>query len=273
MTILWGDTGKIVYGPLKKFTISANPYELLKTTTGTSTSTDIMNLPSAEPSSGDGLITYTLQQSDLPTMTPSPLSTKYTAYLIVSGKNSSGATVTLNYSLYKNGTAIVSNATQTGVVNNNFWTHSHYRFYDVNVGDTLKVTVWCATAGVTLDYVAVVVFPTRLELTKALIVKDLNITVNNPVLTKGTPGVLNNSNWLIYPASNTTFTIGGVGTSLNQITIGSLSIHAGLNGFSLGRINNGDSTQSTNTQSSATLHPAYSTNYFPTSISFREILR
>lgn len=265
MTIQWGDTGKVVVGPLKTFTVTTpTPYENLLGTP--------QSLGTVAPTGGAaGDISYTLQASDFPTISPSPYSTKYCAYFIVSGQNLSGASVTLTYNILKNGTNLFANQSTASVINNNYWTHSHYRFYDVSVGDTLEVQTWASATGVNLSYYAVFILPTRMELTKASIVKDFSLTPSSQTLTKGTPSPALTGAWYIYPTNATTdnLTLNAASTRTSI----AICINAALNGFSLGRIGNGDAALSSGIQSNSSNHPYYYKNYYPASVSFREILR
>lgn len=265
MTILYGDNGKVSVGNLKTFTINlATPLETLK-----AAGSEIA-LPATEPASGAaGTVSYTIQASDLPTITPSPFSVKYSAYLYLSGKNTSGSTVTISYSIYKNGTQIVGAQNQAGVTNNLFWTQSHYRFFDVQVGDVLEARVWCATTGAYLDYYALQVLPTRIEVTKSPIVQDVTFALVNPTLTLGTPVVAQTGNWNFYLMSNT----GAIAVGNSATTTFSVAcINSSTNGFS-GRLSNGDGTINTTLQTHATNHPSYFRNAYPSSISFREVSR
>lgn len=270
MTTLSGDTGKIAYGPLKTFNISlASPIN--ETLQGTP-----ITLGTSEPASGGtGVTSYTIQSSDLPTITPAPYSIKYCAYVVVSGRNTSGASVSVNYSIYKTpsgGTQaqVVAPTVQT-VANNLYWTETHYRFYDVQVGDILEVRNWASVAsGVTLDYCALVIYPTRIEITKSTMVRDLNYTMNSgAVLTLGTPNPAVGANWNVYLVNNQS--LSQVGNSVDmKFTVASINLSA--NGFS-GRQANGDATLSTGPQTHATNHPYYYKGAFPSKITFRELLK
>lgn len=263
MTILTGDTGLVSVGTLKTFNITmATPNETLLA------SGSEIALPTAEPAGGAaGSVQITVQASDLPTIDPTPYSTKSTAFLILSGKNTTAGALTISYSVYKNGVSVAT--TTQSVAANNFWTHTHYRFYDVVPGDILEGRVWCATAGLNLDYYALVVYPTRMDLTKSATVQDLNCTVVLPTLTKGTPGASVTGLWNIYPSNVTN---AGVGLQVFA-NFPSLCIRSDLNGFATGRPTNGDVQVSSNVAVHATNHPSFARNYYPSVISFREVSR
>lgn len=263
MTIQWGDTGKVVIGSLKTFNTTVTPNETLLGTA--------QSLGTTTPTGGaSGDISYTIQASDLPTITPKPISVKYSAYLIICGLNSSGASITLTYNVLKNGVSLASNQTQTAVTNANYWTHSHYRWYDVQVGDTIEAQTWASAAGVTLNYYAIVIYPTRMELTKCPVVKDLSMTLSSPAMTKGNPSGVGNGNFNVFPTTGGDF----LGLFATSNVIPSLSIASSTNGKSLGGLERGDRSTSTSTTLSSTFYPFnYQRSFYPSTVSFREILR
>lgn len=226
-------------------------------------------LPTSDP--GTNQVSITVSSSDLPTINPTPYSVKYAAYVVVSGKNATGAAVSVTYSCYKNGSA-VSGATgqiQSGIANNTFWTHTHYRYYDVVPGDVLEVRCWSNTAGVTLDYYSLILVPTRMELTKSLIVQDLSITLTSPQpYLKGAPGYQPAGSFNVYPTNSATQFAGMSGNFTQPVAI----ITNAANGY-MGRINNGDSTMSTGLATHATGHPQAGRNVYPSVITFREVWR
>lgn len=256
MTIL-GDTGKMAHGKLKTFTFTfPTPRETLS---GTPTA-----LPSSNP--GTPQVTMTIQQSDLPIITPEPLSTKYSAILYVAGKNTDAATQSVSYQVYKNGSAVAGATGSQSVTANTFWTHSHHRFFDVSVGDVLGASIWCPSVNVNFDYFALIVYPTRPLLGKSAINKDVSYGVTtSPSLSSGTPNVVSAQNPNIQP-TNTTLNL-----ALNSaLTFGSLTWHSSTNAFQLLYA---DSSITTAPDSHATNRPSYRRAMVPTSISFREVLR
>lgn len=262
--IQWGDTGRVVYSPLKTFNISlATPYENTLTTPqtlGTTTPTGA--------AAGD--ISYTIQQSDLPVISPNPLSVQYCAYLITSGLNATGSTVNLSFNVLKNGTSVITNQAQNNIANNNYWTHSHFRFPNVKVGDTIEAQTWSNIAGVTLNYYAVIIYPTSMQLTTATIVKELTYTMNgNPTLAKSTSHAATTASLLVYPSTNTS---ANIGASSGSLLFHAACINSSAVGYS-GRLQNGDAGTGTNTSTNTGYWPNYSQNAYPSQISFREILR
>lgn len=258
MTVQWGDTGRVAYGPLKTFNITlANPRETLN---GTPTA-----LPTTEPATSQ--ISFTIQSSDLPTISPAPISLKYAALLYASGKNTDAASQTVNWRVLKNSVSVATGS-QTGVASNQFWTHSYFQFFDVAVGDVLEIRLWSTSANVNYDYYAIALQPTRINLGKSYINKDVSYTnlVNHPALALGTPNV-----------QSTAFTGVNACSIANQPTNVSGSATFGAlswtSPYFAGRINNADQVTSVTTLTHATNHPQYQRNSIPSAISFREVLR
>lgn len=260
MTILWGDTGRVVTGPLKTFTITyATPRETLS---GTPTA-----LPSANPGSASAQASFTIASGDLPTYSFGPTSVQYTACVYIGGKNTDAATQTINYQCYKNG-ATVSGASGTqSVATNTFWTQSHFRFNGCVSGDTLAVSVWCSSANVNYDYVALIVYPSRVQLGKAYINKDVNYqTLSAPSLTQGNPSVALSNTPNLYPSNSASNNV-----SIAQgNNFGALSWNSTYGAFVA---NYGDGNVTSIGDSNATYRPYYRRNTLPTMITFREILR
>lgn len=264
MTILYGDTGLASVGTSKTFDISLAVNETLL-----APGSEIA-LPTAEPAGGAaGSVRILFQNSDLPTITPTPYGVKYTAILILAGKNTTAGALTISYSVYKNGVSVLGTTTQS-VPANQFWTHSHFRFYDVIPGvDTVEARVWCASAGLNLDYYSLVVYPTRIELTKDSVVQDLSFIGTNYTSTKGTPGGANNGSWNMYLTSSSSL----FPTLLtSNLSFPIVSINSNANGY-VGRVSNGDVTLSTTAAANATFRPNLAKNWYPTTISFREVSR
>lgn len=260
MTIQWGDTGRVATGALKNFNITlATPRETLN---GTPTA-----LPSTNPGSASAQAAFTVQTSDLPIISPSPISTLYTALVYIGGKNTDAASQTVNYQCYKNGVAVPGANGSQSVPSNNFWTQTHYRFPSVAVGDTLSVSVWSVSANVNFDYIAFIVLPNQMNLGKAYLNKDVTYTIpQRPILSLGAPNIRVSSYFAIYPCDATTQSI----SPSNTVKFGGLSWNTT---YFAGRVNAGDLNTGSDAVSSATARPFYSTNYIPSSISFREVLR
>lgn len=258
MTVQWGDTGKAVYGTQKTFNISfPTPRETLL-------GTPVNALPTANP--GTPQVTMTIQTSDLPVISPSAQSLKYTAILYVAGKNTDAAAQTINYQCYKNGVAVTGATGSQSVATNTFWTFSLYRFFDVSVGDVLGVSLWSASANMNYDYYSLVIFPSRPTLGTSYINKDVTYSnFSTPSLFVGNPVQQNANGTFLYPSTGTS-TISANG----NVTFGALNWNGTYQAF---RIDRSDNTINTGATTHATNRPYYQSQILPTKISFREILR
>lgn len=256
MAVLWGDTGKVATGTLKKFDITlATPRENLLGTPEA--------LPSTEPATAQ--VSITIQTSDLPSITPSPISTMYTAALYTSGKNTDAAAQTVSWRCLKNG-ASVATGTSSSITASQFWTLAHFQFYGVVAGDVLEIKLWSASANVNYDYWGLVIYPTRVNVSNA-ICRDVTFgaTIANS-LALGAPTIILSQVVLHYFSDSTTLNQ----SSTSNLTVGAVKWNATYSAF---RVDFGDNQQITQTASHATGHPNYRRNLIPNSISFREVLR
>lgn len=261
MAIQWGDTGKVSIGTFKKFDITlATPKEIVFN--------PVVDLPTASPTSGDGVVLFTVESSDLPTISPNPYSIRYVAHVVVSGRNSSGASGTVNFSILKNGTSVISNQSQTGISNTNYWSQTHYRWADVVIGDTLEVRLWGGSTGFTLEYAALIVYPYKPELSKVSILNDVNFTLGAPSLTASglSPNVSVTQGWNYYPSN---LSGSGISSASNFNLVASTCGTNATHYFGRPFYETSGSFNTTH----ATLRPSYARCHFPTQIAFREVLR
>jgi hypothetical protein len=267
MALLLGDTGKVAVGSLKTIkTIMATPREDNIDVTPVNFSTD---LPTIQTSTVGA--TFTVQASDLPTIQGT--SVKYTAFLIVSGKNTTAGSINVSSQGFKNGTSVATSTTLSTPANN-YWAHTYYRFYDVVPGDILNVQVWAGATGVSYDYCALIIFPSRYQCSKeGVILKDITFTDFQaaplslaPASSGGTlGGGLNNQAYNVYVNISNTVVAGTTGTVLYP-AIGFTS------NFGLLRSNNGDAALNSYTNANST-NRNYARLAVPLTITFREILR
>lgn len=192
--MLRGEVGHGI-GSLKTFTI----------TPGTARESGVLAthlvLPTAEPATAQ--FSYTIQASDLPTISPK-VPMKYNAAIYASGKIGAAAS-TITYNLFKNGVSVIS-ATTASAAATQFWTHSHWRTFDVQVGDVIEVRYSAAQADVNLDFHGLIVYPSQPELYKrGTRLEGLSLTnvISTPNFTTAT--VLNGGGaYRIYPSTTTT---------------------------------------------------------------------
>jgi hypothetical protein len=268
MTVLSGEHPLAVNGTLKNFTFTyATPYESLKGTP--------LAVPNVASIPATPIDTYTVLSADFPTISPAPISTKYTAMLTISGKNTDTTNKTINFQINKNGTSVL--ATSFLSTAGQYFTQDIYKFLDIAAGDVIDIYVWCtASTLITYEYTGFHIMPTRVQLSRGELFKDVSITIAQPITpTQGTPAQGGAGNWYItqYKQGTTDITsqLGAVATFPFKYAYLAGPV-AGVNIYSgFGRIYYGDLTQSNNLYQSTTNRPQYFRNFLPTQISFREI--
>jgi hypothetical protein len=132
-------------GALK--TLTTTPYVFEQNLTPTAPPTAI--------STGSPQVSYTFNKSTTVPLFGGTARVKgYTScfgFTLSGGKNTSGATVTLNYQINKNGSSWKTG--NANIANNNYYTVAAYDF--PNDGDVYDVYIWCTTAsGMQYSYTA-----------------------------------------------------------------------------------------------------------------------
>jgi hypothetical protein len=259
MTLLLGDTGKVAYGTLKTMNIAmAAPREIAL---GSSI------LPNVEGTINQ--VSFTIQQTDLPTFSMDPYSVKYTAVIIASGKVGAAST-NVSYRTFKNSVSTFTSSTNSHTATQ-YWTQNHFRWFDVAIGDTIEVRLWSNQTDTTLDYCALMIYPTQLYPSKpSLFLKDVDIPNTSALTTLTGAGVrttiINTNAQNSYYVSST----GSVGVpNATAVYFYGVMPHPTL-GFL--RVTNGDTGLLTNGLTHAT-QINYQRSAFPAQISFREVLR
>lgn len=156
MTLL-GDSGKVLYGALK--TLSITPYvnEQNLTSTALPTGANASAIP------GSPQVSFTINTS---TMVPTFSGVNVLSYkpiygLNVSGQNTSGASQTIYFNIYKNGSSYKTG--NLSVSNNNYFTITMADSSFVN-GDKLDFYIWTpASSGVNYFYQNINVMPSRID--------------------------------------------------------------------------------------------------------------
>lgn len=258
MTIQWGDTGRAVFGAYKKFNISTKPIE-------TSLSGSPIALGTAEPASPT--VSFTLQSSDLPTFNNQPYSTKYCVVLTVAGQNVSGASVTVNYHVLKNGTAVASSGSQASIANNSYFTQNYYGLYMMNVGDIGAVNLWGSASGVNILYYAYTVYPCQLFFEPPnAILKEIAYTIGTPPnATKGVNSTISSTGGWYLPFND-------AGTSAFSPPSSTMPAMIFRTSNGTGYPQYGYANTGTNNYTSTTAYPQMANNNMLTSISYRRIL-
>jgi hypothetical protein len=157
-------------------------------------------LPTTKP--GSPQVTLTLTNSDLPIFNEfQPFSYTAIPMLFVSGQNSAGAAVTVNFDVYKNGVSI-GTATRASIANTNYWAGNFLCGKGI-ADDVYTVYIWANLAGVTYEYNSLFVYASSVQVAKdKTLLKDFNLkssraTVTYPVLGANfTNGSL--TNWTVY---------------------------------------------------------------------------
>jgi hypothetical protein len=255
MSLLLGDTGKAQVSPLKTFTIT--PGAARETLLGTP-----LILPTTEPATAQ--VSFTVQSSDLPTITGN-VPMKYNAVLYVSGKIGVAASV-VNYRVLKNSVS-VAQAAGVSATAAQYWTHTHWRTFDVQVGDVLEVKYWAVQADVNLDFYGLIIFPSQpIPYKQGAILKDLDFStvINTPNFSTATTIAFTGSYYL-FPFANSATSI-GVSAAANFPAVIPNST------YGLFRNQYPEITVQTNQSVHATQRQIQKV-WYPSTISFREVLR
>lgn len=262
MTIQVGDTGRVATGSLKSYSITLNPSETLLGTPVT--------LPSTNPGNAGAQVTFTISASTFPTITPPPVYVKYTAVVLIAVKNGSGASATVSWQSYKNGTAGVSGTTAS-IPNGNYCTIESNQYYDfLAAGDTFNFSLYTSAASVTLDYFYLVLLPTRLQPGSSYINKDVAFTFSTWAPSLGTPTLNFARNFYLYPSNDTGSNFQLLTSVSGTYTCKSLGWNPTYNS---GQVFFGEISSSTTYYNHATNRPYYCNCPYPSKITFREILR
>lgn len=227
-------------------------------------------LPAAEPASGQ--FSYTIQSSDLAVFSDSQVSCKWTAMVVVGGKNNIAASKTLGYRILKNGVSVETST--LGVYNSYYWSLTLYDLYDVKVGDVLEVRLWCTNDATSLDwrYNTYWVRPTRFVFgSQKDVFFDFQCTeVSEIVLTSGpaptgyAAGESGSVSIYYYP-SDSVFSYGSM--LMNSSEKLNAVMHSPT--YGLGQVLYGDNSKGANKVTSGTFMPYYNRTNRHTKFRFR----
>jgi hypothetical protein len=258
MSLLTGDTGKSQVGSLKTFILTpSTPRETLLTTP--------LTLPTTEPVTGQ--ISWTIQDTDLPILN-FIANMKYNASFICGGKVGVTA-ATISYRILKNASSVVQ-TTGASATAAQYWCHSHWRATDVKVGDTFEIRYWASQSDVNLDFYGLIVYPTQPDILKSgIILKDLSFSnLATPSFVSANVVVSNTQGFQIFIWSSSSNSTGvTTATSFYAINLRNGSPIYKL-AYGIGE-NSGEATQ----QVVNATQRQYTRQIFPSSISFREVLR
>jgi hypothetical protein len=252
MTRKLGDMGLSVMGSRHVLTITypAPDETLLETPEA---------LPTSEPETPQ--VSFTIGAAHLPNI--GGASAVWTAVVWASGRNTSGSARTVTRTRYKNGTPI--SASTTGSMSNNYyWTSMEYVYYGLVVGDAISVALHASGEGVDWQYKALMIFPTRINLTPSSRVPlyRVSYTLARTSLSSGVnPGGLatGQGNWYVYNGALMSYSSTVAGTfDLPVMSAHDTYIH--------GAIEFGDISQSQQSISNTSFSPYYRQQAVPTQI-------
>jgi hypothetical protein len=262
LTIRWGDTGKAFNGVVKSFTQANTARESLLGSP--------VSLPTSNPLNAGAQLSFTVQQSDLPTISPSANSiNQYCAYVIVGGKNTDSASQTVYSYVYQNGTQ--KGNTNNVVATNTFWTHCLYYTQSVQVGDVINIALYSTSVNMNYDYYYFIVLPSKVLYTPIkTIMTDITINVaSDTAPTLGNPNSSVNSSFYVMngPSAANSLGISTGNTSLDVAKVfNSASSYGWLRSYY--EVNGG-----TYTSTHASYRPYYRNIMYAKTVSFRELGR
>jgi hypothetical protein len=264
MTTLWGDTGKMAFGPLKQTTILfPTPREV----TGMG-----LTLPTTKP--GTPQLSFTVQASDFADFSGlKPITNQNVPLVYACGKIGAAASI-ISYDIQVNGVSLAS-ASSASSAANLYYTYTIGRYANLSIGDVVTVFLWSNQTDTTLVYSAFTTCPSRMQFTKGnTILKDVTYGTGTafPTLSSApTPtAVVTTQPFVVYPSNvNTGFNVSNPTITLFQSLVQDLTIGP----YYTGRSNYGDTTNTVFLQTHATNQSFYVKNYMPSTISFREVLR
>lgn len=173
----------------------------------------------------------------------------------------------INYRVLKNGSSVVQTSGASAAANQ-VWTHTHWRTFDVVVGDVLEIRYWAVQADVTLEFYGLIAYPSQPDVSKrGTILKDLALgsLLTTPNFTTATTTV-QTGNFLIYPAPTTTASLSISGAlTLSAIIPYTL--------YGLFRNTSGESNAASTNQAVHATQIQIQKLLFPSTITFREVLR
>lgn len=243
-------------GSKKTFTIT--PGTVRETLLGTP-----LTLPTAEPTTGQ--FSYTIQASDLPTISPI-VPMKFNAALYASGKIGAAASA-LNFRILKNGVNVFTGPTASAAATN-MWGHTHWRTFDVREGDLLEVRYWAAQADVILDFHGLIVYPAQPVVSKQgtkLEGISLSAMSSGPNFA-ATINTLTTNPIYVYPLDSAT-----TGQFMSFSVAFTLPVFVPMNGGFLFKTTYADATGVNTFQYLHATRRDIQKQWFPQTISFREI--
>lgn len=246
-----------------------------------------ITLPTSEPSTGQW--TYTIQQTDFPTLPQGASFNRYAPILYFSGKTVTANTI--SYRVLYNGSSVVTGTTSS-ITANYYWTISIVNSAMAAVGggkpavgDTIEVRLWSSQSDTQYLYNAFQIIPSRPIVTKTLVLKDLWFSGDcSQLLTLGNPVAASVSSWSVAipyftgtmnsptpPSSvNSGNSISSLGSS-NDLRISYFPMDNPTNGLGGAYFGDYGLATSVTLNTHTSYYPYYQRNRVPASISFREV--
>lgn len=263
MTVLWGDTGRVVYGASKQSTLNL-PTPRENPNLG-------LTLPTAEP--GTAQISYTVQASDLVGFSGQGAKTVTNLPLVYASGKIGAAATTISYRISINGTSQYQSNTAS-LTAAYYYTITFCKYLSVNVGDVVTVSMWSSQADTSLVYTAFTTCATRPLITKAgTILSNVAYATGTafPTFSQNPTPTAVSSTQAWVAVTNTA----GTGTNVsnpNAATFPAMTPDSS-GPYYMGRCYYGDAFNSVNVSTHATNQFYPVKNYMPATITFREILR
>jgi hypothetical protein len=196
-----------------------------------------------------------------------PYSQYWLAYLIGGGKAVTAATISAR--MKKNGSSVATQG--NSVAASTYYTYEAL-FLNCAVGDSLQMSLWSNQSDSQWDYQAYCILPTRVVMKSSLPIYvpfNFNTLTGAPALTKGNPSVFGGSPkyWFvetedIVPASSIIITAAQNFKCLHP---------AGTYGFGCLCIGDQSNSNGLVIHTSGSYRPYYDQDYYPTSITMREL--
>ena len=246
-----------LFSSLKVLSISyKTPYEYYFPDTPTS-------LPTSEPATAQ--ISYTVSEDDYPTLNMGVERKTVVACMYAGGKNTAGASRTIDVKMLKNGSEVASFSFYLPA--DRYWTACCF-FYNVVAGDLLEIKLWATDTGVNWHYEARQLQFTRIGLLVDDILMVYKVTAidSEPKLSQGNPYVYTRGN--LYITNH-------YGCTKYFSTATDFSPFKQHPTYGLFRLYNGDNTRASGGVGHyhSSYMPYYDRNYVPTELQLRAIRR
>lgn len=271
MSVQYTEQLKSVSGVVKQINISIPKTWENSITLNPNDTSFTTSLPTTQTSTIG--MTYTIQQSDFPVITPISTYALYSACAYLGGHNATGSTVTLYWTVYKNGATIASSSYT--VSNNWFWALSIYptAFQNIQVGDIINIQVWASSINMTYDYCACNVYASRIISNKLnQVVKDLTFSNFATPIYTGFQSIDGGSSLgTVYIENPVVYCGTGTNYGMNILTTTTFPIYQQQSTYGIFRGNIGDQAINNGFVSGHSSIRYFQYNRIPQTITYREL--